>query len=196
MKHTKKALATRKRIVDNAAQLIFSLGYSRTKLMDVLQAANVQKGNFYYYFTSKDELGLVVIRERGKSLVMDWIKGLVNPQANAGENLSHIVTEVIRVPGNDGQPANPVANLVYEMAQANDELRREYANVAEGVVEVLAGEYARLQAAGRSGDVTPRSQAMFLFNVLLGSLVHYKATHNQSELETSASLALKASTAK
>jgi TetR/AcrR family transcriptional regulator, transcriptional repressor for nem operon len=192
MKHTKKALATRKRIVDNAAQLIFSLGYSQTKLMDVLQAANVQKGNFYYYFTSKDELGLVVIRERGKALVMDWVRSQVSPQAAARDNLQRIVEEVVRVPENDGQPANPVANLVYEMAQANDELRREYANVADGVIEALAGEFERLPA-GTGGEASPRQRATFLFNTLLGSLVHFKATHNHAELTSSTQLALQAS---
>jgi TetR/AcrR family transcriptional regulator, transcriptional repressor for nem operon len=149
MKHTKKAIATRKRIVDTAAQLIFTAGYGKTKLMDVLQAANVQKGNFYYYFTSKDELGLAVMRERGRQLLLDWLNSVISPTADPWDNLTRVVTEVAHHPTSNGRPTNPLANLAYEMGELGEEFRRELANIADAVIEVLAGEFARLVAQKR-----------------------------------------------
>ena len=193
MKHTKKAIATRKRIVDTAAQLIFTAGYGKTKLMDVLQAANVQKGNFYYYFTSKDELGLAVMRERGRQLLLDWLNSVISPSADPWDNLVHVVTEVTHHPQSNGRPTNPLANLAYEMGELGEEFRRELANIAETVIEVLAGEFARLQAQKRlAAGADPRMLATFLFSSLAGALQYFRTTNNAAQLADSVKLALNA----
>lgn len=193
MKHTKKALATRKRIVDTAAQLIFTVGYSKTKLMDVLQAANVQKGNFYYYFTSKDELGLAVIRERGRQLVLDWLNTMIVPSADPWDNLSRMVTEIASVPENDGRPANPLANLAYEMGELSEEFRRELASIAEAVIEVFTGEFNRLATQGRlQMQAEPKVLAAFLFSSIVGALMHFRTAHNPTLLTECTRLALNA----
>jgi len=193
MKHTKKAIATRKRIVDTAAQLIFTAGYGKTKLMDVLQAANVQKGNFYYYFTSKDELGLAVMRERGRQLLLDWLNSVISPSTDAWDNLVHVVTEVTHHPQSNGRPTNPLANLAYEMGELGEEFRRELANIAETVIEVLAGEFARLQAQKRlAAGADPRMLATFLFSSLAGALQYFRTTNNAAQLADSVKLALNA----
>jgi AcrR family transcriptional regulator len=57
---------------------MFAKGFAHTKLLEVLNAANVQKGNFYYYFGSKEELGLAVIHERGAKLIRDWLRSLID----------------------------------------------------------------------------------------------------------------------
>ena len=193
MKHTKKAIATRKRIVDTAAQLIFTAGYGKTKLMDVLQAANVQKGNFYYYFTSKDELGLAVMRERGRQLLLDWLNSVISPSADPWDNLVHVVTEVTHHPQSNGRPTNPLANLAYEMGELGEEFRRELANIAETVIDVLAGEFARLQAQKRlAAGADPRMLATFLFSSLAGALQYFRTTNNAAQLADSVKLALNA----
>src|SRR3989442_1313631 len=56
-----RGAATRDQILDAAARLIHLQGYHCTTLDDVLRESGVGKGNFYYYFKSKEELGYAII---------------------------------------------------------------------------------------------------------------------------------------
>ena len=51
-----KGAATRDQILNAAARLIHIQGYQSTSLDDVLRESGVGKGNFYYYFKSKEDL--------------------------------------------------------------------------------------------------------------------------------------------
>ena len=56
-----KGAATRDQILDAASRLISLRGYHCTSLDDVLRESGVGKGNFYYYFKSKEDLGYAII---------------------------------------------------------------------------------------------------------------------------------------
>jgi TetR/AcrR family transcriptional regulator, transcriptional repressor for nem operon len=59
--HTGKGLATRDRILDVAAELVFKRGVGGTTLDDVRAAAKVSKSQLYHYFADKDDLVHAVI---------------------------------------------------------------------------------------------------------------------------------------
>src|ERR1700740_1671117 len=56
-----KGTGTRDQILEAAARLIHLQGYHCTSLDDVLRESGVGKGNFYYYFESKEQLGYAII---------------------------------------------------------------------------------------------------------------------------------------
>src|SRR6266478_5640437 len=56
-----KGAATRDQILDAASRLIHLQGYHCTSLDDVLRESGVGKGNFYYHFRSKEDLGYAII---------------------------------------------------------------------------------------------------------------------------------------
>src|SRR5262245_47079756 len=56
-----KGAATRDQILNAAARLMHVQGYQSTSLDDVLRESGVGKGNFYYYFKSKEALGYAII---------------------------------------------------------------------------------------------------------------------------------------
>src|SRR5947207_2136126 len=111
MSYTKKALATRKRIIDTASELFFSKGFSRTKLDEILLVAKVRKGNFYYYFRSKDDLALSVIRESGRPLVIAWIRSLIDPRGDPRENLAMLSERLVGSELVQSGRGNPLTNL-------------------------------------------------------------------------------------
>jgi len=59
-----KGQTSRRRIVDAATSLFYQRGYQSTSLSDVGQACGIPKGNFYYYFKSKDDLLAAVLDVR------------------------------------------------------------------------------------------------------------------------------------
>src|SRR5206468_6049838 len=52
---------TKATLVDAGLHLMLEKGYHHTGIQEVLQAAGVPKGSFYYYFPSKAAFGLEVI---------------------------------------------------------------------------------------------------------------------------------------
>src|SRR6266436_8305951 len=54
---------TKATLVAAGTQLILEQGYHQTGIQDVLQAAGVPKGSFYYYFPSKEAFALEVIAQ-------------------------------------------------------------------------------------------------------------------------------------
>src|SRR5215475_2349511 len=49
---------TKQALLDIGTKLIFKQGYNHTGLNEILEAANIPKGSFYYYFGSKEDFGL------------------------------------------------------------------------------------------------------------------------------------------
>ncbi|SDL98769.1 TetR/AcrR family transcriptional regulator [Bacillus sp. OK048] len=55
-------------IIRIAREVIHSKGYQATSVSDIMAATNIGKGQFYHYFQSKHDLGLVIVED----LVKDW----------------------------------------------------------------------------------------------------------------------------
>jgi TetR/AcrR family transcriptional repressor of nem operon len=51
---------TREQILKAASRLVHVQGFNNTSVDDILKECGVGKGNFYYYFKSKDELGFAI----------------------------------------------------------------------------------------------------------------------------------------
>ena len=51
-----KKEATRQEILSAAAELFRTKGYDTTSVDDIVLAANLAKGTFYYHFQKKDDL--------------------------------------------------------------------------------------------------------------------------------------------
>ena len=53
--------SARQTILDSARPLVGAKGFSAVGLNEILQAADVPKGSFYHYFSSKDAFGVVLL---------------------------------------------------------------------------------------------------------------------------------------
>ena len=56
-----KGEATKNRVVETARRLFHVQGFSNTSMDDIIKKSGVKKGNLYFYFKSKDELGYAVL---------------------------------------------------------------------------------------------------------------------------------------
>jgi AcrR family transcriptional regulator len=56
----------RQRIVDAADQLFYTRGYNQTSFRDISLSTGIPRGNFYYYFKTKDDILGAVIESRVK----------------------------------------------------------------------------------------------------------------------------------
>jgi len=59
-----KGSANRQRIVDAADNLFYSRGYNQTSFSDISEQTGIPRGNFYYYFKTKEDILQAVIDAR------------------------------------------------------------------------------------------------------------------------------------
>lgn len=60
----KKGEGNRHRIIKEADNLFYRRGYNQTSFQDISDATDIPRGNFYYYFKTKEEILEAVINSR------------------------------------------------------------------------------------------------------------------------------------
>lgn len=63
-----KGEGNRRRIIEAADQLFYKRGYNQTSFQDIAEATGIPRGNFYYYFKTKDDILNAVIDTRIEEL--------------------------------------------------------------------------------------------------------------------------------
>jgi TetR/AcrR family transcriptional repressor of nem operon len=181
-----KGAATRDQILDVASRLIHLRGYHGTSLDDVLKETGVGKGNFYYYFKSKEDLGYAIIDRLVKSFVDRTLEPAF--QDGAGDPLDQIaaffdcVVDAQRK--RSGVGGCPLGNLACELSDVHEGYR-------ERLVEIFALWRTRMAAALERGqetqqlrpDFDPVGAAQFLVAALEGALLMTKVTRDVSVLD-------------
>lgn len=59
----KKTSATKRKLLDISKQLIVVKGYNATTVEEICKTAEVTKGAFFYYFKTKEDLGIQVLND-------------------------------------------------------------------------------------------------------------------------------------
>ncbi|MFF4948071.1 TetR/AcrR family transcriptional regulator [Streptomyces chattanoogensis] len=142
-----------------AAQVVHQQGVERTTIADIARAADVQVGNVYYYFKTKDELVAAALaeharrletitgkldrlpdpRERLKSLVQGWV-GQRDLAARYGCPTGTLATELDKRPegGLDAEAGNVIRLLL-------DWVERQFREMGlpdpDGLALTLVGAY-------------------------------------------------------
>ena len=63
-----KGEGNRQRIIDAADALFYQRGYNQTSFQDISDATGIPRGNFYYYFKTKDEILDAVVTTRAADM--------------------------------------------------------------------------------------------------------------------------------
>jgi len=181
-----KGAATRDQILDAASRLIHLQGYHSTSLDDVLKESGVGKGNFYYYFKSKEELGYAIIDR----LIQAFVERTLEPAfADLSANpVAQINAFLDRVHDNQRQRncvgGCPIGNLASELSDVHEGFRRRLARIFVRWRDELTEVLARGQASGHlRGDCDPAGVAQFVVAALEGAILLTKVTKDISVME-------------
>lgn len=87
MASSEKGDLTRDRIVSAAAVRFSRKGFSNTSLSEILRAAGITKGGFYFHFESKESLGLAVI----DTMVQAWVENVLAESVREKDPLERLV---------------------------------------------------------------------------------------------------------
>ena len=121
-------LNTRERIIDVAKERFHARGYADVGIKEICDNAKIQKGSFYHFFPSKEDLALTVIDE----FAADWADGFVaeafDPELAPMERIEFLIDAAYfwqkSVKEKNGNiPGCLFGNLALEMSTKNDVLR-------------------------------------------------------------------------
>jgi len=174
-----KGAATRDQILDAAGRLIHLRGYHCTSLDDVLRDSGVGKGNFYYHFKSKEDLGYAIIDRLVRSFVERTLEpAFADPEADPVVQIHGLLDRVL-----DGQRQRnciggcPMGNLASELSDVHEGFRERLAEVFVAWRVTIARALRRGQAAGRlSAGCNPEGVAHFLVAAIEGAILMTKVT--------------------
>jgi response regulator NasT len=137
----RKAAAPRERrgeVLDAAARIFATKGFTETTIQDIADAVGVLKGSLYYYFRSKDEL-LCEVVARADDTAWTGIERALSLEAAAIDRLRACVQAQL---ASTAQEPAGMALLFQEHASLEDALRHgledrraRYAAVATGLVQ-------------------------------------------------------------
>jgi len=181
-----KGAATRDQILDAAARLIHLQGYHCTTLDDVLRESGVGKGNFYYYFKSKEELGYAIIDRVMHGFIIRTLEPVF--EDTGADPIIQIHAFLDRALENQRQRncvgGCPIGNLASELSDVHEGFRQRLAMIFDVWRSTLTQALARFRATGQApADFDPSAVAQFLVAALEGAILLTKVTKDIAIME-------------
>ena len=166
---TRKGEATRARIVDAAAELIFQQGVAGTTIEEVRDGARVSSSQLYHYFEDKPALVRAVI-ERQADLAIGTQERFALSSLDGLREWRDFVVDHNRDAG--GRGGCPVGSLGPALAETEPEARAVLAaSFKRWEASIMAG-LLRMHALGRlAPEANPRQLALALLAALEGGLL-------------------------
>jgi TetR/AcrR family transcriptional repressor of nem operon len=166
---TERGRETRERILLAAARLFHERGVTATSVDEVLSAAAAGKGQFYRYFSSKEELVSAVV-DRQLDLYLGWQLEALNRLETSAELEGYLDDLVVAHRGRGLVGGCPVGSLALELAGQDERLRRRLAESLDLWEAALTTGLSRLAAGGElRTDVPPRRLAASLLASIQGA---------------------------
>ena len=175
--HNTQMGTTREQIVDAASRLIHLRGFNNTSVEDILRQTGIGKGNFYYYFKSKDELGFAALDRNLERIQEALIRKSFLPGKDPWRQLDTFLDLLVDVARQNGCSGGcPLGNLAVEMSDIHEEFRRRIGQAFDRLCASIESALAEAKAQGtlRSEADIPRLARFILAGVegalMLGKL--------------------------
>ena len=177
-----KAANTRLTILNKAFELIYSKGYQTTSIDDIIATTQVTKGAFYYHFKTKDEMGIAIIEEILKPVMLEnFIKPIEN-SVNPIEDLYNMISYLLlEDPFLQVKYGCPVGNLTQEMTPWNNQFSKVLTELVDQWKNTIVNIVANAQKSGLiKKDVDGNQVAFFIMSGYWGIRNFGKLQDNNS----------------
>jgi TetR/AcrR family transcriptional repressor of nem operon len=179
--------STRDQILTAASHLISVKGYNHTSLDEILRVSGVGKGNFYYYFKSKEKLGFAIL----DLIIQRFVTGVVEPSFSDGdltplERVHRFLDRVLDVQKKRNCIGGcPMGNLASELSDVHEGFRQRLVQIFATWRENLGEAFRQGQADGNfRQDFDPERLAHFFVAGLEGGILMTKVTREIVVMET------------
>ncbi len=176
---------TKEHIIEVATRLMHLRGFNHTSVDEVLKESGVGKGNFYYYFKSKEELGYAIIENnlrRFSDRVLSKAFGNRHDPLTQIDDFLDIILELHRQRNCLG--GCPMGNMAMEMSDIHEGFRKRFQEIFESWREQVAEAFLRAKDSGRLTDtIDPTWLAQFIIAGVEGAILLTKVKKDIKVLE-------------
>lgn len=186
---TARGAASRARIVDAAADLMFARGVAGTSLDDVMAASATSKSQLYHYFADKDDLVRAVIARQ-----TDRVLTAQEPHLHQFDSLPGLrrwrdaIVERRRQQSRGGCPVGSLANELADYSDAARTLLADSFRTWES--HLVRGLRAMRERGELAAEADPPALATSILAALQGGLLLSRTTRTTLPLELSLDMAL------
>ncbi|MBV7315226.1 TetR/AcrR family transcriptional regulator [Shewanella sp. NIFS-20-20] len=175
----KSFIDTRQHLLDIGLELMARSGFSAVGLSQILAKANVPKGSFYHYFTSKEQFANTVLAAYFDAYLQEMDQHLAH--ANTPQGLMPYFEHWYDSYGQECQQQRClVVKLSAEVADLSDDMRLTLVNGSQAIIDKL--EHALL---AQQADLQPQAMrlANHLYQLWLGASLLTKLQRSKQPLD-------------
>jgi TetR/AcrR family transcriptional regulator, transcriptional repressor for nem operon len=186
---TARGAATRARIVEAAADLIYAHGVDRTSLDEVMAASGVSKSQLYHYFADKAALVLEVI-----ALQAERVLAAQQPHLGALDSLRALRAwgqAIVRLNEQVDMRGCPLGSLANDLANTSESARTRLAADFGTWIDQVEQGLAKMHERGElTKSTNPHELAIALLSAVQGGLLLAKTTRTSRPLEIAMDMAI------
>jgi len=176
---------TKKQIIQAGAQIIHRKGYNHTGIQEVLKAAGVPKGSFYFYFKNKEDFGLHVI-DFFNNMLLEMVEPVINDKSVSPvqrlENLFDLFIEMFKTL--NYTCGCPIGNLSQEMGDLSPAFSAKLTESVKLMVQMYKDILDEAKDKGQINKrINTRETADFIVSSWHGSLIRMKIVKGLESLE-------------
>ncbi|AKN34159.1 TetR family transcriptional regulator [Clostridium carboxidivorans P7] len=172
-----KGEQTKQNLIETAAKLFLKKGYSNTGINDILQEAKISKGSFYFYFSSKKELGFEVANYYGEIVLHNWLEPLSN---NPWDVFINKMVSFIKRTDKAGKYFGcPIATLGLDIVFVDNDLSNVYANGIKKLIDIFSNSLQISGLTKDNADIVARKA----FALYEGHTLYYRISKDKSAFD-------------
>lgn len=164
---------TREQLLEAGSRLVHIRGFNNTSVDDILKECGVGKGNFYYYFKSKDELGFAILERSLERFSTELVEKSFDPAKDPWRQIHDFLDFLVdRARQRDGSGGCILGNLAIEMSDIHEEFRQRLNKAFEGLRSRIEESLTQARAQGTlRGDADIPRLAHFIVAGFEGALM-------------------------
>lgn len=176
----------RQHIIDIAKEIISHKGFSGVGINEILNAAGVPKGSFYYYFASKEAFGVAVLDDFFEQYIA-LMQQTFAQEGRALDNLLQFWQRWLQTQGDCSATCNKclVVKLSAEVSDLSVEMRKVLAEGTGQVITLITQMIEKIIAedALECTHSSAKQMAESLYELWLGASLLTKIQQSSAPLE-------------
>jgi TetR/AcrR family transcriptional repressor of nem operon len=174
-------------IICKTSSLMHSRGYENTKLSDILNEANIGKGQFYHYFASKRDLANSVIDYLISDMNHHLFEKVLDEDMPPKVKLNQMLDEICHMQAEtEGKRGCPIGNLAIEISEHDPLFREKISSFFDQWEEKI--KYT-LDEMKQQGELDPQTdtlkQARSMVAMIEGAILRMKSKQDVQVLRDS-----------
>lgn len=182
MTATPKGTKTREHILKSSRKLFVTQGFHNTAISEIISATGVKKGNLYYHFNSKEDLGLAVLEDAKEEFFL-----FLNKSLSGADPVIKIINACQAI-FNEQKKNNFVGgclfgNTALEMTDSNPQFASIIQEVFDRWTEIFETLMLKAQESGNlNSKIPPKLLAKTVVATVEGAIMMSRVSKRKQDL--------------